>query len=476
MINKYTMLGAMYRYEINSYTWSQKKIESTFLETTATRNFITRALVKRDVLKNFNIVDKNSCLSIIEDFFRQSTIENPSLLVLYHLWNRYDKLLDLQTINEALSKEFDFKDIVQSYYTEVIELSPYSIEVEDYEESLKEKLKTLCNGGQLNHYIEFFKTYNWLIRLSGSSLLLGYDISRAVEIITKSTTAGYLSSSDCDLFLNRIGHVVKQRFNSWEQYFASCLLGKVFLMYDSSDFNLTKLKESNYIKAVYGLSKSSNRIPLLSGLWPNSNLIGFSKVIDRFFHFDVYEDESHLNDYVLRPDEVTAIDLFKHVVFEPAIKLGVGCYFSASDEKGNFYHPLMAVGKRFIFWDVIARRNHKYNIETSIDEIPFLMTNQATFTNKAVYIFERKMLIKRDLIPIKWADVQFSFKVGYSCEFINVYINGHKVGYLPLYLSRIGVENDSELFRMSDVKLNELFKKEESILLEKLFNDIPNRL
>ena len=474
MINKYTMLGSMYRYQSSSGTWSSKKVKAEFLETTLARNFISRAIVKRDVLKTYDIVDKASCVRVVEGLFSRSVIEDPSILVLYQMWNRYEGIPDESAIKKALDEEFDFKDIVEFYYTGISEIIPQVVGADEYIKSIKNNLMILYKDGHLDLYINFFQKYNWLLRIVGRSFLIGFDIARAVEVLKKSYEASFISEADCMDWLNRIGNASESRFISWEQYLASCLAGKIFNLFDGTERSLSILKETEFINAVFGLTLAPNKLLLSSDLWLDSDLFGFAKELDKHFNFGVHKHKETENcEYC--DSEMPAINLAKRVVFTPAITLGLGAYFSALEEKGNFYHPLMAVGRRFLFWDVIDRRNEKYHIDIAPDEIPFLMTNQATFTNKAVYIFERKVLIKRDLIPFKWEDVKFTFKVGFSCEFINVYINGHKVGYLPLYSSRVGIENESEALRMKDTVLNELFEKEEFPLLEQLFNGIPNR-
>lgn len=476
MLNKYTILSAMYRYGEYNSTWNRKNIEMLFLENSPSRNFIERAFIKRDVLKKYNITDKDSCLKVIEGFFSHAAIENPCMLILYQLWNRYDEKLNLDEIENALSQEFDFEEIARVYYDGIVEVSPYKIEIDHYVETIKEHLKALYNRGKLQLFMEFFKTFNWLIRVAGNSLLIGYNISRTVDIITKSTSAGFISEETCYRYLDRIGGVVQTKFFSWEQYLASCLLGKLYTQYSTGVTDLAAIKKSSYIKSIFLLTNAPNDMLSVASIWPVDNMKAFASVVDHFFKFDMHYDESHLEEASLSDEEARAIELFRKVIFNPAMDGGIGCYFSATDEKGNFYHPLMAVGKRFLFWDVIAKRNQRYAIETSEEELPFLMTNQATFTNKAVYIFERKMLIKRDLIPVKWEDVQFSFKVGHSCEFINVYINGHRVGYLPLYLSRLGVKKENDFIRVNGVKLNELFdtSAEKERLME-LFGGIAKR-
>lgn len=469
------MLCSMYRYEPLSATWSDKKVEAEFMDMLSAKNFITRAIVKRDVLKKYNIVDKDSCLSAVRKLFSQSAMGEPEILMLYQIWNRYDETLDRKTILKALEEEFDFQNILSFYYENVSELVPLHVAPTEYVAQIKASILELFDTNQIDFYIEFFKTYNWLLRIVEQNLFIGYDVARSVQIITQANTAGFITDSECDGYLNEIGAHVEKRFFSWEQYLGSCLLGKIFDTFGGAIKSTTVLKESSFINATYGIANAQNALLLQSKLWMNSDLKGFSNVLDRHFHFGVHEDESYLDNFELKEDEKDAIALFKKVVFEPAIDLGVGCYFASYYEKGNFYHPMMAVGKRFLFWDVIDRRNQKFTIDTAIDEVPFLMTNQATFTNKAVYIFERKILIKRDLIPFKWEDVKFTFKVGHSCEFINVYINGHKAGYLPLYPARVGILKDIDRIGMKDTRLNELFEKEEFPRLSKLFNGIASR-
>lgn len=470
------MLCAMYRYEPLSGTWNGKKVESEFLDLRSAKNFITKGIVKRDILNKYNIVDRDSCLLAVEKLFNRSATEDPEVLMLYQIWNRYDETLDKATVEHALNEEFDFNDIVSFYCASICSIIPYQISADKYVETLKENLISLLESERIDFYIEFFRTYNWLFRLVDQNLFLGFDVARSVQIITQSHTAGFIEENECNEFLNKIGHHVEKRFVSWEQYLGSCILGKIYNLFAGSMKSLSVLKQSTFINAIYGIANAQNEFLKDSNLWATSDLKGFAKELDSQFHFGVHEDESYLEDFALQQDEVDAISLFKKIIFEPAIELGVGCYFATRYEKGNFYHPLMAVGKRFIFWDVIARRNQKFSINTTSDELPFLMTNQATFTNKAVYIFERKILIKRDLIPFKWEDVKFTFKVGYSCEFINVYINGHKVGYLPLYPSRVGILKDIDMIGMKDTRLNAMFEQEEFPRLEKLFNGILNRL
>lgn len=466
------MLSAMYRFEPSDVAWSSKKIEAEFLEIVSSKNFIARALIKRELLRKYDIVDRESCIHTIRGFYARSIVEDPTIMILYRIWNTYDYQLDADTFKKALDTDFDFEEIAKTYYQEFSKLAALEIGSSDYITNLKKDLLLIIESGEFNLYVRFFKTYNWLLRIAGTPQLLGYNIARSVEVISKASAVGFVAEEECNTLLNQIGEYTESRFNSWGQYLASCLLGKIFTLFEEK--SVSQLKESYFVKSVYGLANSNSAILFESGLWRTSDLNGFAKVMDQYFHFGVSDDESHIEKHTLTPEDAEAIALFKRAVFSPAIELGIGCYFSASEEEGNFYHPLMAVGKRFLFWEVIERRNSRFNIIPEVDEIPFLLTNQATFTNKAIYIFERKMLIKRDLIPIKWVDAEFNFKVGYSSEFINVYINGHKVGYLPLFARRVGIEKESELIRMNDAKLNELFKKEEFTLLNRLFASMPS--
>ncbi|WP_153048470.1 DUF1266 domain-containing protein, partial [Streptococcus suis] len=77
--------------------------------------------------------------------------------------------------------------------------------------------------------------YLSLNSLTGSQLIKGFDDCRIIDVLTKSYAARLITKEEFEELFTKQTERIKNSYQTWEQYLASCVMGKLLQYVPSSE-------------------------------------------------------------------------------------------------------------------------------------------------------------------------------------------------------------------------------------------------
>ncbi|AAO36052.1 DUF1266 domain-containing protein [Clostridium tetani] len=480
MKNNYMIFASMYRYMQDYRVMIPKtRLENELLSMEITNRVTGKAMIKKGLKSNYDIKDGKTALSCIEDLDSNRYVLSPAMSFMIQIYLEHEEnfvALTSNFVNENYLSEENILNTVQLYNAAgTIELSEEDKNklVEDVRNHVSRFFKK--RKKQLRQLNKFFQQFESLLPFAKNVGFLAFDSARMVDIIGKSVNVGYLEVEDAVPLLDEIGSYIIHTYKNWEIFLASAILGKQFMLFDSGVKSPFIKGSDEYISDIYGLVTSPNKPLLISGIWENSNLVEFTKVLEEYIDID---EELQLRNEVekfntLREEtiikgggsldkEAQAIELFEELFLRKAREIGVASYFEVSPISRNMHTALDDLDGSRWFWHSI--QSLKISFEEG--EIPFLYTKAMVFTNKNIYKI-KKRLFRKTVDKLSWdLPIEFTFHVSKIGEII-LKVNGEQIGYTnldckdrdisPMEFCSMDIK-EAEEFLLDDLhKLNSIF-------------------
>lgn len=234
MISEYVLLCAPYRFENRFVTELDKEVVDKELLPIVLPNvnILTRFLVKHGLKKNFGIVNKHTLVNEIR----------------------------------AL-KQGDYRA------------------VKNEEKALTAVLEELTEDTNL------LEILGRLQALSKGKGVQGFDDCRIIDVLTKAYAGKLVSQAEFQELFDQETTRIKQDYESWEQYLASCVLGKILQFAPTSS---TIVTEESFILAVYGYCLAKVNAFSFASFWVDTNLEQLGQVLADVLGFDYEQDKKDM--------------------------------------------------------------------------------------------------------------------------------------------------------------------------------------
>ena len=468
MLNRYTLFSAVYRYTSQfEQLVDNKIIEKEFYETDLAHDVATQALMKKSLEHNYDVFDEESCLATLNDYIGNRYFAHPFFSVLVDIWREKRELV-LPSGNSL-----DSIGISDEYLLQVIKL--YSTDFSENDEGfvlecLKDQLLGVLSADDgIETFFLFFDQYALLVELAAPYVMWGFDLGRVMDLLVKSHNVGYLSDEQLTHHMNEIGQCIEGKFNSWEQFYASSILGKLYMTHERDVKSVSIMNKEDFIKSIYGLITSPNKILLNSGIWEKSDCEILKTSIQDIFHIHPAFNKEYLMEHGANAQlEKQSISLFAQHVLHPLEEKGVGKYLTDDWELNRLYYADIDIDTGVWFWERVKKTKDKFELFFSKEEIPLLVLGNAVLTSKALYLIKRRFF-KKNLIKIPLEQVVFDFTIDFTQTFMEMSANGVKLASLILDPTYVGKTTKDELTALSKDEVENLYRHDMDVLKD-VFN------
>ncbi|MGG7073821.1 DUF1266 domain-containing protein [Campylobacter sp. 9BO] len=253
------------------------------------------------------------------------------------------------------------------------------------------------------------------------STTYAFDIARMLQIATNSFALGYIDYDEfCELY-DKYTKSALEIFSSFDEYAASCLLGRAFMFLDDE----TSFKESvcEHAKTFYILANAPFDVFKASGIWAENldkqkqNII---KITQNFIdNAEIDELKKSMQElYEFAKDRVSQYGFDMQMLEVCLDEYYQNFHFilkqNALDSLASgydVYTPLRELGDDDdTFFKRVRNFCDKAKLTLASDEVPLLMLTQLgdyLITNKAIYSFKGVLLIfGKKLVATPWSKVE----------------------------------------------------------------------
>ncbi|WP_161978529.1 DUF1266 domain-containing protein [Streptococcus sp. S784/96/1] len=442
MLSEYVLLCAPYRFEDNFLMkLSQRRIEKELYSAIMSGvTVVTRPMIKLGLRNNFDIVDKDSLLREVTNLQE----------------GKYQNFSDVEAV---------------------------IANVEDtHIQSLYQKLFDMTKGRGVQ----------------------GFDDCRIIDTLTKAYTGKLLTETEFQELFDQQTERIQASYDSWEQYLASCVLGKLVQVAQPS-FTVTTQEE--FVMAIYGYCIAPMNVFAQSTFWPDHQLEKLGLLLAELLGMDYHQDRAEVQAQQVDTSSYDHVELLSEELVEKMSKLN----FMPSDLDLDRYdyltqlaetvlwQPIVDSGLEWLFklkkgeQDSLLMPKEFTGLQAAqmywvcyedykdlYDKNIFGMINgtvglKVLLTEKEVYRIDKKFLFKKVTVPIPWKEVRLVATVDLDFG-VTMTLNGKKVFdtlKAPDY-TLIGM-TEEELNQM-DNKVRKALETELSQQLTEVLAGIPTRL
>lgn len=467
MRNKYLLFCAVYRYQPQfDKIRKDDEVAHCFSKPVVFTDMAMKTMISKRLEYNYDVVDEESCFVFLDDLKAQRLITQPFFSVLVDLWQTKKDLM--------FQKDISFEDLslTDSYLLSQIHHYEQELEAEDEEffmQALKDQLNDLAvDPDGFPTMFGILDQYADLVNMAYPFLYWGYDIARYIEVIRESYEVGYLTKEQANEQIDELALSVEKRFTSWEQFLASCLVGKCFKSGGKLFSNNDILNINDYVKNIYDLIQSPNNILMSSGIWPNSNLNQLAFKLERAFDLKPNKVADALAEYGVNVQLKTkSVTLAYEKLFKPLEDAGLSLLFQGEKQTDHFYYAVAESDEDVLFWKRFHTLKEDYELFFSKNEIPLFIFGSFYLTNKAMY-YTKRSLFRKKLITTPIADLEYRIVPHIDSFSFTLYVNSSKM--LLMKLAKF-----SDL--AADLNAGDRYALEQKFIKEcKIVNDILNQL
>lgn len=424
-----------------------------------------------DFLYKNDRVIKNELFSVLLSGLNMQT----RALLKYGLENNYD-IVDKNTLEHIVSE---------------LEEGNYRI-VEDVEQAIA----SLTDQALKSLLMELYA-------LTDGKGIQGFDDCRIIDTLTKAYAAKFLPDTEFNQLFERHTNRIIKDYSSWEQYLASCVLGKLC---QHDILSLTVTTKEEFIEDIYNYCLIPVNVFSFATFWNNFDLQKLGCLLSQILESNYDEDKENIknirnersgfahvdnlsadfiskweNDLMLLEDiDLNRYDyltnLVKFVFWNPLVENELDWMFTS--QKGEQTAVLMpkeyaGLASASQFWIDYNKFSDLQN--SNIMVMLCKIGIAALFTEKEIYHFEKKLLFKKIVVATPWE--QAVIKVDFDFDFgVTLKLNGKKILDMldvPDY-TLIGLTK-ADIKAMTDKKRQQL-EKEWAEKLQKVLYNIPNKI
>lgn len=295
-VNKYAMLASMYRYHdlLAAKRLSQQQIKKEY-QSVKRGGFLSESVSLPTLAKRYAIADETSFDRAVQQSWQQIVDEQLDLLIHLNIYLFEEKHYTVLS-GEAFSRKYIQYD---SWLSEKLhELSERwalsdTHNHDEFINSVKDRLINQFNNFPLKKRLAaFFKQHIELLPYIKEVGFIGLDISRIIDMTSCSLSNGLISLEKANQVINDAGSKTELAFDSWQSYLLSACVGKLWQGNNNSRY--LRGTVSRFIRSVYVLANYHLPIYTSSGLWEQSDLRLFTRLVRDYLPKEIaYPDEKY---------------------------------------------------------------------------------------------------------------------------------------------------------------------------------------
>lgn len=361
-----------------------------------------------------------------------------------------------------------------------------------------ENVLEIIDAIENNH---FKQTCLALYDLANGMSIQGFDDCRIIDVLTKAYTAELINEEQFDKLFSSHTERIERCYTSWEQYLASCVLGKILQLIPESD---TVVSVDDYLLDIYSFCIAPTNVFVYGDFWENHDVSQLINILEKLLDSTVASDIKALQNQMAREKQIIGItmptvaltsmlensyinfdeqryqyltELAEYVLWNPLISNNLEWMIS---EKNGKEQKTLLLPKEFAsfesakwFWDYYKKypELHDENIFAMFEGV-FNIT--ALFTEKAVYQLKKKLLGKATLVKIPWEEADLKSLFDFDLGTNKILLNNKAIIDVFAAVAEIGL-TDKEIFNMSDMKQKE-FTQDWVYKMNTVLLNIPKRI
>ena len=319
-------------------------------------------------------------------------------------------------------------------------------------------------------------------------LIQGFDDCRIIDIITKAY-AGKLINDDefNDIFFAQAKRIEKD-YDSWEQYLASCVLGKIVQLCDDAPTIVTK---EEYIYDIYSYCVIPTNVFEFSNFWNNSNLSNLAEILSEILQVEneipslgntpsnelVQTFEQYYNNNILDKEKYSYLyEMASYVLWIPIVENNLLWMITPQKEdQQTLLLPaeFLTLESAHDFWFKHSELGEiaDHNVFAIFEEFVGI---KAIFAEDGIYTFKKKLFGKKTVEHTRYQDAQFSCTLGFMSG-VKISMNSKAIfDVMDPDFEMLGMPKNS-LEKMEKVELTS-FANNWTPKMEKVLKDIPKRI
>lgn len=283
-------------------------------------------------------------------------------------------------------------------------------------------------------------TYQALLDLAGAAGLGGFDDCRIIDTLTKAYAARLIDQTSFDQIFAQHTQRIAASYTSWEQYLASCVLGKLLQLLPAS-WSITSQEE--YLFAIYAFSVAPTPVFAFGDFWENSDLTNLTRILETILGQELVSEVKSQQELDARTgipgldrpsDDLAAVledfhldpqamdlqrfrrisQLAETVLWQPLVDQNLDWLIS---EKNGKEQAVLLLPQEFASYESAKWFWQNYpKYQDLHDEQIFAMLDgtfslNAILTEKGIYQFKKKLFGKPSRIFTPWSEVVWKVNV-----------------------------------------------------------------
>lgn len=352
------------------------------------------------------------------------------------------------------------------------------------ESSLKEEIDKLEDGRyhaleDVSSFIDGIGTpdvkdfYLSLNSLTGSQLIKGFDDCRIIDVLTKSYATRLITKEEFEELFTKQTERIKNSYQTWEQYLASCVMGKL-LQYVPSSETITSVEE--YVVDVYSFCIAPTNVFSYGTFWANHELANLTALLENFLPEEIVKELKARQNRVDYKDKIPGLNAPSNAL----ITYFDEKYIDTNLIDTNRYNYLSQLAD-YVFWTPLVENNLEWLItEKNLKEqdtillptefasyysasefwdcykkYPELQNEHifamfkgvfsitVLFTEEAAYTFKKKLFGKPALVKIPWDQVPLHASLDLEFKESRILLDKKVISDVSPVLSEIGLNEDA---------------------------------
>ncbi|MGQ7323532.1 DUF1266 domain-containing protein [Streptococcus suis] len=386
--------------------------------------------------------------------------------------------------------------------------------ITDYS-SLKEEIDKLEDGRyhaleDVSSFIDGIGTpdvkdfYLSLNSLTGSQLIKGFDDCRIIDVLTKSYATRLITKEEFEELFTKQTERIKNSYQTWEQYLASCVMGKL-LQYVPSSETITSVEE--YVVDVYSFCIAPTNVFSYGTFWANHELANLIAFLENFLPEEIvkelksrqnrvdykgeipglnapsnaliaYFDEKYIDTNLIDTNRYDYLSqLADDVFWTPLVENNLEWLITEKNlkEQDTILLPteFASYYSASEFWDCYKKYpelqdEHIFAMFKGVFSITVL------FTEEAAYTFKKKLFGKPALVKIPWDQVPLQASLDLEFKESRILLDKKVISDVSPVLSEIGL--NSKAIDDLDSQERKALENEWQQKMNQFLEGIPQRI
>lgn len=381
--------------------------------------------------------------------------------------------------------------------------------------SLKQEIANLENGhyhtlDDVSLYIDEIDNpnarncYLSLKELAGSRIIQGFDDCRIIDVLTKSFAARLITKEEFEEIFAVQTERIKNSYQTWEQYLASCVLGKLFQGVPDSK-TITSVEE--YIVDIYSFCIAPTNVFSYGTFWAGHELERLTALLEELLQEESVKEIKARQNLVHYNDKIPGLnapsnaliasfdanymdtnlidadryqyvsELAEYAFFAPLVSNNLEWMITEKSLKEQDTVLLPAEFESFYsareFWDCYKKYPdlHKEYIFAMFKGI---FSINVVLTQEAAYTFKKKLFGKSTLVRIPWEEVDLHATLDLEFNESKILFDKKVISEVTPVINEIGL-NENTLSGLNSEE-RKAVEAEWTQKMNSFLSDIPKRI